>query len=217
MARVEWTWSRRERSTGFFVATLLALLLATDLAGPGVGHASARVVPCPSSTPAAGNATTYLVNVTVIGLPAGTPWSLNILQQSWNTTAPTILLREPNGTYSYTASSVDFPGNRFSNGSFVVAGQPVNVVLRWTPPSNAGSPNGTATSSATATLGGSLFVVIVFVLVIGIVVALAVIARGSPTTFRQAADQTPLGAPGADRGSEPRAPDSPDDPLGHML
>ena len=70
----------------------------------------------------------YSVTFTESGLPSGTTWYMNITSgNSYSSTASTITVSEPNGTYSYTiATNNKEYAPSPSSGSFTVSGAPLS-------------------------------------------------------------------------------------------
>ena len=70
----------------------------------------------------------YSVTFTESGLPSGTTWYMNITSgSSYSSTASTITVSEPNGTYSYTiATNNKEYAPSPSSGSFTVSGAPLS-------------------------------------------------------------------------------------------
>jgi len=79
------------------------------------------------------NLVTYAVTFTETGLPSGTEWWVNgtVLGSQSSTTA-TIMVNEPNGTYTYMVGSAD-PSWAAPGGPFTVVGGPVSkpVTFGW--------------------------------------------------------------------------------------
>ncbi len=116
---------------------LVIVLLAVSLLGvplsahPSVGPPLRSAPLHALSGPAAG---TYPIRVQAIGLPNGTPWSLEIggTDYSFTNNSPTVYA--PNGTYTYRLGSVNGWGptsadGAQSSGTIFVAGPPNKVVV----------------------------------------------------------------------------------------
>jgi hypothetical protein len=75
---------------------------------------------------------TYAVQVTAVGLPTGTNWSISVGGHAAYSTGANLTLQEPNGTYPYVVG--DVPGWTAGNPSswFSVNGAPVGVLISWT-------------------------------------------------------------------------------------
>ena len=75
----------------------------------------------------------YKITFTESGLPLGTMWYVNLSNgQSFSSTVNTIIFNEPNGTYSYTISTVnkDYSPSP-SSGTFTVNGANVNIGITF--------------------------------------------------------------------------------------
>ncbi|MFP3257246.1 MAG: DUF2341 domain-containing protein [Candidatus Nanopusillus acidilobi] len=79
------------------------------------------------------NLVTYTVTFTESGLPTGTMWYVNLSNgQSYSGTGTTITFNEPNGTYSYTITTVNkIYAPSPSSGTFTVNGANVNVAIKF--------------------------------------------------------------------------------------
>ncbi len=75
---------------------------------------------------------TFPVTFVVHGLPAGEPWSVTIGSVKSTTSASSLPLVEPNGTYSYLVGPESGWTLPHFRGNFTVAAQPVTVWLNWT-------------------------------------------------------------------------------------
>jgi len=103
---------------------------------------------------------TYAITFTESGLSSGTSWSVTLNNIEKSSTNGTIIFNEPNGSYSYTISSIS--GYRAStySGTINVNGNPVSNSITWTiitypiTITENGIPNGTSWS---ATLTGTAF------------------------------------------------------------
>jgi hypothetical protein len=75
---------------------------------------------------------TYAVSVSETGLPEGEGWWMDVpaLYPSLLTPTPTLTLTLPNGTYPYTAETVDTNYSTVA-GAFTVSGQPISVQVRF--------------------------------------------------------------------------------------
>lgn len=95
----------------------------------------------------------YAVGFTASGLPNGTIWSVTLGSSTQNSTGPSIVFREPNGSYPYAVGDVD-GYQPVAGGSVSVQGSaPLGVDLEFqvVPPSK-GSP-GTAAWPTLASVG----------------------------------------------------------------
>jgi len=116
---------------------LVILLLAGSVLGlPLAGHAPAGAPSRPGGPPGVSGqpAGTYPIQLRAVGLPNGTPWSIEIGGRSYNFTNDSPTVDEPNGTYPYRLASVNGwvptgPGGAASSGTMLVAGAPNGVVL----------------------------------------------------------------------------------------
>jgi ABC-type transport system substrate-binding protein len=74
----------------------------------------------------------YKITFTESGLPTGTSWSVTLNGTTESSTTNTITFTEPNGTYSFTITTVD---KRYSpspsSGTFTVSGTNVNVGITF--------------------------------------------------------------------------------------
>jgi hypothetical protein len=75
---------------------------------------------------------TYAVGISETGLPEGEGWWMDVpaLYPSLLTPKPTLTLTLPNGTYPYTAATVDANYSAVA-GAFTVSGQPISVQVRF--------------------------------------------------------------------------------------
>lgn len=201
-------------TVGLGSAVLLTAALAT-VSTVGPRHPGPSLVEVGDAAPVV----KFPVNFSVTGIPAGTPWNLTLPGQTWSATSSWIVINEPNGSYPYSASSPNYPGNRFANGTVMVAGKPVSVLLTWSGARPPSASNGTASSALFGIGRASYILVAALVVVVGVGVALASVARRATVAARGSArtDEVPLGAPGAERTQEVEASSSPEDPLRHML
>ncbi|MGC2035589.1 MAG: thermopsin family protease, partial [Thermoplasmata archaeon] len=106
---------------------------ATTLAGEGANPATGSVVfNTPSQIVTVAFATAYLVTFTESGLPAATRWYVNISgQASLTSTTTTATISLPNGTYSFTAATVNKLYAPSYTPSFTVSGAPVGVPVTF--------------------------------------------------------------------------------------
>ena len=75
----------------------------------------------------------YTVTFTESGLPSGTTWYVNLSNgQSFSSTTSTISFSEPNGSYSYTVSSVSGYSVSPSSGSIAVSGSSISKTITYT-------------------------------------------------------------------------------------
>ncbi|HEY6237889.1 MAG TPA: hypothetical protein VIZ68_01725 [Thermoplasmata archaeon] len=164
-----------------------------------------------------GSLSTYPVTFTEQALPSGAGWNLTLLGHTWNTTAASIVLYEPNGSFAYAAASNAPPGNWSASGSFDVAGGPVGVLVTLSAPnypvsSGAASPSGVG-SPLVGWIVGTLVAVVA---VVAVVLGIAGRRRGRdlppPPAARGSSDPPPPSVPGGKSSGE----ETPD-PLRHML
>ena len=114
-------------------------------------------------TPVKTSVSKYTITFSESGLPFGTSWSVTLNGAPESSTSGTITFTEPNGTYSYTVSSVSGYTVSPSSGSIVVSGNSISKAVTFT----ATSPNKTPPSGISNTeLYG----------IVGVVVTIAVIA-----------------------------------------
>src|SRR5579875_2045864 len=114
---------------------LVILLLAGSVLGlPLAGHAPAGAPSRPGGPPGVSGqpAGTYPIQLRAVGLPNGTPWSIEIGGRSYNFTNDSPTVDEPNGTYPYRLASVNGwvptgPGGAASSGTMLVAGAPTGI------------------------------------------------------------------------------------------
>jgi hypothetical protein len=77
---------------------------------------------------------TYQVTFTETGLPSGTTWYLNLSNgQSFQSTTDKISFSEPNGSYTYTVSSMEGStySSSLSSGTFKIAGSPYSLSVAF--------------------------------------------------------------------------------------
>jgi hypothetical protein len=210
--------------TALFVVVLLLLGgMSWSSATPGRSLAVAHPIP---DGAAAGDAT-YPVNFTTSGALRGAQWNLTVLDQTWTTTGSSLLLHEPNGSYTYSAYSpvvAEFSASSdgYDNGSFSVAGMAVTVGLSWVQvsegPALPSPHNATSTASALSP-DNPLTVELVALFAVVVVAVLAVVARGRKVPpVAPNGGAPPRTGPAAPAG-DGRPPSDGDraDPLGHML
>lgn len=196
---------------GILVASSPAIVVSV-----GASNESAPAEPGRELVVAAG-VPTYPVTFTESALPASSNWSVSILGETWNSTAASLVLLEPNGSYAFTSHSDVAPGNWTADGSFDVAGSPVSV-----PVSLVSSSLPTAGPSASATGGSIGWIGPILGVVLGLVVAVAALLgltrrqRGRPTAPSRESTATPLPQPHDAHDRRPSEAEEPD-PLGHML
>ena len=78
------------------------------------------------------NLVTYAITFTESGFSSGTSWSVTLNNIEKSSTNGTIIFNEPNGSYSYTISSISgYRANTYS-GTIYVNGNPVSVSINWT-------------------------------------------------------------------------------------
>lgn len=75
---------------------------------------------------------TYSVQFHETGLPARTPWSVNVSGTAGYSTTTTLFVQEPNGTYLYTVGSVPGYTPNTYGGEVVVRNTVAYVPLTWT-------------------------------------------------------------------------------------
>ena len=110
----------------------------------------------------------YTATFTESGLPSGTTWYVNLSNgQSFSSTTSTISFSEPNGSYSYTVSSVSGYSVSPSSGSIAVSGSSISKTITYTSTS---APPGKTPSSRIPNL--ELYGII------GVVIAIAAIGAG---------------------------------------
>jgi len=73
----------------------------------------------------------YAVTFTESGLPIGTSWTVNLGGLKESSSAGTILFSEPNGTYSYTITTVPGHGAITPSGSVAVVGGPKAILASF--------------------------------------------------------------------------------------
>lgn len=106
------------------VVILLVLLLVSSggssMSSPGSGG--------PGPGGAASSVQAYTVTFTETGLPAGTAWNVTLNGTAHNTTGPTIVFSEPDGSYLFFVGAV--PGyDSNPEGNVTVNGGPVTVPI----------------------------------------------------------------------------------------
>ncbi len=79
---------------------------------------------------------TYLITFTESGLISGAKWSVelelpNVTYLLLNSTSTTLAVSEPNGTYAYFPTAIGYVPVAYE-GSFILAGGPVNVTVSFT-------------------------------------------------------------------------------------
>jgi len=74
---------------------------------------------------------TYTVTFTESGLPSGTQWSVTLNGTTKSSTTNTISFTEPNGTYSFSISSINGYSVSPSSGSITVNGASVNQAITF--------------------------------------------------------------------------------------
>ncbi|MCI4318903.1 MAG: hypothetical protein L3K23_02065 [Thermoplasmata archaeon] len=200
---------------GALVLTLFAALSSAPSSGTASGPTTLLNFGEPAVSPS--SAATYPVNFTEHGLPQGAAWNLTLLGHTWNSTASSLQLVESNGSFSYSAASAAFPGNWSANGTFVVAGKGVTVLVLLTTPSPSHAP--TAGAAATQPLAPSFWLFTAgFLVVVVVAVAVGIAARRRKGDLPR--PPTPptssLPPPVVDATVQPPASDD-SDPLSHML
>ncbi|MCI4330587.1 MAG: hypothetical protein L3K19_01910 [Thermoplasmata archaeon] len=205
-----WTWIA-------LLVVAFSSLLPSALGAPPRSPAQASQVHL-GSTSRYEAVPTYAVNVTERYLPSGTNWTLAVGGRMWNSSIPSILLAEPNGTYPYTASAPTWPGGPSVSGSFVVAGSPVTVLVNLTSAPGSTEPPASAASSSAPVSPSFVFALAVVVLASGVGGVLVVARRRtraiSPPAPRDSTRSETQDAPAG--GASRREPEDAD-PLGHML
>jgi YVTN family beta-propeller protein len=81
---------------------------------------------------ALGFVTGWSVNFTGSGLPADSRWSVTIKQVALKTTADSVVVYEPNGSYGFVIGPPDGYAANPVNGSFVIDGNPVEFLIDFT-------------------------------------------------------------------------------------
>lgn len=189
-----------------FAAVFLSLVVLAS----GAGALGSRTV-----AHAGLGASTYPVTFLSPERSNGTPWTITINGQSWESNGTSLTLQEPNGTYRFQSSFNASGALRFYNGSFTVNGGPQTVQF---PAAASSPPPAEASRSGTAGSVGLLAIAAVVV-----VAAIAVTIVGAVARSRV---KSPAGAPPAEPDPEHRRTieeeaaspaGTDDDPLGHML
>ena len=110
----------------------------------------------------------YTVTFTETGLPSGTTWYVNLTNgQTFSSTTGKISFSEPNGTYSYTVSSVSGYSVSSSSGSISVNGASVSKTVSFTPINKSTPPSGISSTELYGIIG-----VVAAIAVIGSVLAI---------------------------------------------
>ena len=109
----------------------------------------------------------YLVFFNESGLPSGTSWSITLNGTSESSTSSTITFSLPNGTYSYTVSSVSGYSVSSSSGSISVNGASVSKTVSFTPINKSTPPSGISSTELYGIIG-----VVAAIAVIGSVLAI---------------------------------------------
>jgi len=159
----------------------------------------------------------YPVTFTESTLPASSNWSVSILGETWNSTAASLTLYEPNGSYNFTSHSDAAPGNWSAAGSFDVAGKPVTVPVQLVTSSLPTA--GTSASAAGGPIGWLVPILGVVLVLIVAVAAVSVMARrqrGRPPAPPPGGPTTPVTQPLDAHERRPSGEVEPD-PLRHML
>ena len=125
-------WSAQQPTTATYDGTGYGSTPITGVAGQySISFSSVNSVLSVSSYTVTYNESyivAYSVTFTESGLPSGTTWYMNITSgSSYSSTASTITVSEPNGTYSYTiATNNKEYAPSPSSGTFTVAGVPLS-------------------------------------------------------------------------------------------
>jgi len=217
---------RRTTRSPRFLAAVFALASALALLGgltAGIGeHPATRADPAEGSHPTEPcttfvGATAYAVTFTESGLPQGSAWSLTIGNSTSNASINSIVVFEPNGSYSYSAGSDAIPGGGTISGSFRVSGAATSVNVSFVPPPTAGAPGAAPTSSATGSpLGFLAGIGLAVVLTAGIALAVLRRRKAKDGISRPVESLGTAKAPDAG-GARPSPATDGEDPLGHML
>ena len=72
----------------------------------------------------------YNLTVSVSGLPSGTHWTLTVNSVVGSSTASSVVLAEPNGTYAYTVRAAGYTASP-SSGSVTIAGSSMSVSVTF--------------------------------------------------------------------------------------
>jgi hypothetical protein len=109
-------------------------LVGSDQTGPG-SLLPRRNVERGGVANASASSAQYRVTVTEVGLENGTAWWINVSGgRSSSTTNETLSFNEPNGSYSYSATTADKYYSAPSPGSLTVNGTPRAIKVFFTPP-----------------------------------------------------------------------------------
>jgi hypothetical protein len=227
MAAERRRWETPERTTPV-LRQLVTLALVMALAGPAFANAAGtQTMPRPADlTHRAVPPASYAVNLTENYLPAGTEWYLIVGARAWNSTTSYLSIEEPNGSYPYFANATLVANGTehtaVSNGSFLVDGHGISVVLGWHGGTNptAGSPASSAASAGASSGIGT----VELLAVVGVLAILGIAGAAVEVSRRGRRPPTPPAVPSVGpqaprtegrATSEPSSPD--DDPLRHML
>ncbi len=126
---------------------------------------SVMLVPLPS----------YSITFTETGLPTGSTWFVSVNGVNTSSTATTLTVAAPNGTYQFSAYAPGYVATP-TNAPFVIVGAPYSALVTFSPPRAAGTS--TPSWSYLSPLADILVVALVVVAIIGI--AVAVRSRRSP-------------------------------------
>jgi sugar lactone lactonase YvrE len=110
---------------------------------------------------------TYAVTFSETGLGVGRNWSISIGGSSHSSTTATIVVQEPNGTFSYTVAPVSGYSVSASSGSVVVSSGPKGVAVTFS--STASTPLGLAPVD--------ILVLVIVVVVVAVAVATVLLLR----------------------------------------
>jgi hypothetical protein len=100
-------------------------------------------------------AATYAVTWTETGLPAGTSWSVSVRNLTLTSTGTTVVMAEPNGTYTYALGNVTEYRASPPKGGLTVAGAPVTVRVAFEPKSIKAVDYAVVFTTGAAVAGGS--------------------------------------------------------------
>jgi hypothetical protein len=219
--------SRFRRGGGFATGAVTALLLALLVGAPGAlaggGTPSAAwpsLAPIRAAVGPAVSAQLYPVTFEAQALAQGSAWSLTVGGRTYAETNLSPVVDLANGTYLYSAytdgSLADGgPAAPYDNGSFVVAGLPVEVTLWATAPAVAPVSSGASPVLPGAALSIVLPAALVLFLV-GVTVGARAVRRHRTVALAALPIRGPkVEAPGAPAPVPPG--EEPSDPLRHML
>jgi sugar lactone lactonase YvrE len=134
---------------------------------PTVSTGSVTIASAGASETVAFAPYTYAVTFTEKGLPSGTPWSVTVNGAVFTSATTTLVVQEPNGTFSYTFGSVPNYGPSPGSGNGNVLAAPASVSVTYSASST--SPLGT---------GGLLFWAALAAVIILAVLVVVLAMRG---------------------------------------